>query len=86
MLAFGVSASAFVDYFQMGVITCRLCFQKLCERISEKVFCSKYLRVMNPGNAHRVTELHLNQHGVDGMLGSLDCMHVRWINFPVAWQ
>ena len=25
-------------------------------------------------------------HGVEGMLGSLDCMHTYWDKCPVAWQ
>jgi Plant transposon protein len=87
LLAYGVSVSAFVDYFQTGVSTGRLCFHKLCKCISEsEVLCSNFMRVMNRADAHRATDLHLQQHGVDGMLKLLDCVHVGWKNCPVAWQ
>jgi Plant transposon protein len=86
-LAYGVSASCFVDYFQMGITTGRLCFHKVCQCISEDEYLrSKFMRKMNRSDAHRVTELHLKQHGIDGMLGSLDCMHLGWKNCPIAWQ
>ena len=33
-----------------------------------------------------ITTLHKAVHGVNGMFGSLDCMHTYWKNCPVAWQ
>jgi len=41
---------------------------------------------MTKADAERVTQLHFQQHGVHGMLGCLDCMHVVWKNCPVALQ
>jgi hypothetical protein len=38
MLAYGVSASAFVDYFQMSIITGQLCFKKYVS-VFPKVIC-----------------------------------------------
>jgi Plant transposon protein len=85
LLSYGVSASAFVDY--MGITTGQLCFQKVCKCILEsELLCCKLNRVMNRRDAHLVTELHLNKHGIDGMLRSLDCMHVGWKNYLVVWQ
>jgi hypothetical protein len=86
-LAFGVSPSAFQDYFQMGKTTARDCLKKLCRAIvSSEELRSVFMRDMTRADAKRVTQVHLDEHGVDGKIGSLDCMHVGWKNCPVAWQ
>jgi hypothetical protein len=46
----------------------------------------EYMRYPSKGDVKRVTDLHADVHGVPGMLGSLDCLHVYWKNCPVAWQ
>jgi hypothetical protein len=45
-----------------------------------------YLQQMNKNDTKRVSDMHYKQHGIQGMMGSLDCMHVAWKNCPVAWQ
>ena len=32
-----------------------------------------------------ITNLHKAAHEVDGMFGSIDCMHTRWKNCLKAW-
>lgn len=87
LLAYGVSPSAFQDYLQMGETTARLCMKKLCFAIfNSNEVKDIFLRDMNRADAMKVAQLHLDQHGVDGMIGSLDCMHIYWKNCPVGWQ
>ena len=87
LMAYGCSPSAFMDYFQMGETTARQCLLRLCSVLSSHPdIISVYLREMSQSDARKVVQLHEEQHGVSGMLGCLDCMHVSWKNCPVAWQ
>jgi len=87
ILAFGSSPSAFIDYFQMGLTTGRKCLIHLTRFLAnDAAIQSVYLRKMSRADAKRVTDMHYRQHGVIGMIGSLDCMHVFWRLCPVAWQ
>ena len=75
--------SAFVDYFQIsilfGMILCREFDQAI-----QALYMKDYLRVPNELDFHNINELHHHVHGVDGMLGSLDCS-CTWKNCPKAW-
>ncbi len=83
-LAFGVPYSAFVDYFQILVQF----GMKLCQEFDQAIkaiYLREYLRVNNDVDLKRINKLHREVHGVDGMLGSLDCTHTIWKNCPKAW-
>ena len=87
VLAYGVSPSAFIDYFQMGLTTGNACVKKLVNIISsEPSLRNEFLRKMTRDDAKRISDMHYEKHGVRGMIGSLDCMHVFWRCCPVAWQ
>ena len=87
LVAYGCSPSAFQDYFQMSISTARMCFLKFCRIVSkDETLRSVFARPMTRSDARRVCAIHEEQHGVAGMVGSLDCMHVFWKNCPVAWQ
>jgi hypothetical protein len=86
-LAFGVSPVAFLDYFQMGYTTGRECIKHFCKVVSkDDNLRSMYFRQMTRSDAMNVSEMHWQQHGVRGMIGCLDCMHIGWKNCPMAWQ
>ena len=86
-IAYGMLPSAFLDYFQMGETTARECIKRVAFGISNNAYLrSKYLRSMTRSDARKASALHLATHGVAGMIGSMDCMHVGWKNCPVAWQ
>ena len=87
MLCYGVSFSAFQDYFQMGDSTARECVSKMTRGIVEcPAIAVVYLRSMTPLDAKRVAAMHTDQHGVDGMLGSLDVTKIHWGNCPLGWR
>ena len=50
------------------------------------VFLKNYLDLPSTQQLKNLLELHHNQHGVNGMIGSLDCMHCKWKKCPKAYQ
>ena len=84
-LAYGVPPHTFTDYFQMSKAMAKKCCRKFDE-VVKAVYTKEYLRLPTPTDVKNITKLHKAVHGVDGMFGSLDCMHTYWKNCPVAWQ
>lgn len=83
LLCYGVSFSAFQDYFQMGDSTARECCGKFSRAMVENEnIAAVYLRKMTKADARRIEALHYEAHGVRGMLGSLDVKQIPWGNCP----
>jgi hypothetical protein len=63
-LAFGVSAIAFTDYFQMGETTAQNCLKYFCQCIRANAqLQQRFMRPMNREDARRVSAMHHAQHG-----------------------
>jgi hypothetical protein len=59
------------------------CYKQFLFAISH-LYLDKYLALPTPVDLQNIVALHKRVHGVDGMVGSLDCMQTRWKNCPVA--
>jgi Plant transposon protein len=72
--------------FQMGEATATKTVKKFCHlvRTSDKLR-SRFLQGMTRADAHRVSNLHYDCYRVEGMMGSLDCMHAYLKNCPMAY-
>jgi hypothetical protein len=85
LIAYGISPSGFQSYFQMGLPTARQCLMRFIFVVSNSVELQEhYMRPITRQDALRVSNMHKQKHGISGMLGSLDCMHVWWKNCPNA--
>jgi hypothetical protein len=84
-LAYGVAPHCFGDYFQISKPMAIECYKQFLFAISH-LYLDKYLALPTPADLRNIVALHKRVHGVDGMVGSLDCMQTRWKNCPVAWQ
>jgi len=84
-LAYGVAPHCFTDYFQMSETFARQCCKKFEEVILE-IYQEEYLRVPTQEDLQSISKLHKEVHGIEGMFGSLDCMHTFWKNCPYGWQ
>ena len=84
-LAYVVQYSGFVDYFQISIqFGMKLCRE--FDRAIKALYMKDYLHVPDEVNLCNINQLHCHVHGVDGMLGSLDCSHIIWKNGPNAWK
>lgn len=85
LVCYGISFSAFQDYFQMGESTARQCVQKLMHALVEdENIQSIYLRPPSAADAKRLEDLHFRKHGIHGMFGSLDVNQLKWGNCPTS--
>ena len=73
-LAFGVPSHAFRDYFQMSNTLARDCCQNFNKFIIN-MYKEEYMRLPTPSDVKAIFELHKHEHKINGMGGSLDCMH-----------
>ena len=85
-IAFGCSPVAFRDYYQLCQMTGTEGLKAFFRAILKSDLPSIYLRKTTEADVQRITEMHEKQHGVPGLLLSLDCLHVFWKNCPVALQ
>ncbi|KAJ0789049.1 putative harbinger transposase-derived protein [Helianthus annuus] len=50
------------------------------------LYGARYLRTPTWDDLQKIYEVHSAEHGLPGMIGSIDCMHWRWDNCPTAWR
>ena len=84
MLAYSMSVDSLDEYFRIGETTTIECVKRFCQGVVE-IFGPEYLRSLNAANISRLLR-KANQRGFPRMLGSLDCMHWAWKNYPVAYH
>ncbi|XP_035830076.1 uncharacterized protein LOC118479581 [Helianthus annuus] len=71
ILAYGNTTDINDEYLKMGIID---------------LYGARYLRTPTWDDLQKIYEVHSMQHGLPGMIGSLDCMHWHWDNCPTAWR
>jgi hypothetical protein len=49
-------------------------------------YSEMYLWAPTKSDAQRIVWLHKNEHGINGMCGSLDITKIHWANCPSAWK
>ncbi|KAK8957599.1 hypothetical protein KSP39_PZI000298 [Platanthera zijinensis] len=83
MLAYGTAADNCDEYIRIGESTVIQCLKRFCRAIVQ-VYKDEYLRYPNANDVARLLRKG-EERGFPGMLGSLDCMHWQWKNYPTAW-
>jgi hypothetical protein len=68
----------------MSESTCHEAMYRFCEDVIA-VFSEYYLRELNMDGIARFLSIN-ESRGFSGMLGSIDCMHWQWKNYPFSWQ
>ncbi|KAL0702985.1 hypothetical protein Bca4012_059107 [Brassica carinata] len=82
MLAYGCAADGVDEYLRLGESTALSCLTNFTEDVIQ-LFGDEYLRRPTPEDLQRLFDIG-EVHGFPGMIGSIDCMHWEWKNFPTA--
>ena len=86
-IAFGCSGVAFRDYHQMGRNTTTECIKKFFSAIlADDDLRGTYLRCPTRADAKRITALHKEKHGVDGMLAGKLGLYARPVEKLPCWR
>ncbi|KAK2637906.1 hypothetical protein Ddye_025701 [Dipteronia dyeriana] len=83
MLAYGFPADASDEYIKIGESTTIESLKRICRAVVEE-FTGEYLRSPNATDVARLLRIGKDRD-FPGMLGSLDYMHWKWKNCPMAW-
>jgi hypothetical protein len=84
MLAYGAPSDSADDYLRMAESTTFDCFYRFCRTVIA-VFEDIYLRSATIKDTAQILAFN-EARGFSGMLGSIDCMHWKWKNYPFFWQ
>jgi hypothetical protein len=82
MLAYGVPSDIVDEYVRMGDSTIQESFKRFNRAIID-LYGKEYLRKPSESEAAEISERNRSR-GFPGCLGSIDCMHWRWLNCPKA--
>ncbi|CAN1317227.1 hypothetical protein LINPERPRIM_LOCUS30355 [Linum perenne] len=82
MLAFGCTVDSLDEYFQLGESTALDNLRKFCTAVIH-VYGPQYLREPTREDLQKLL-CKASQRGFPGMIGSIDCMHWEWRNYPTA--
>lgn len=85
-LCLGICPEHCGKYFQIGVTTARNSKTDFCQIICE-LYQEEYLSPPKTvDELSTILERNKVAHGLEGMLGSIDCVHWNWEACPVAHQ
>ncbi|XP_010489975.1 PREDICTED: uncharacterized protein LOC104767683 [Camelina sativa] len=84
MMAYGCAANAMDEYLRLAEMTAHKCLLHFVEGVIN-LFGDEYLRRPTAEDLQRL--MNIGEHrGFPGMVGSIDCIHWEWKNFPTAWK
>ena len=83
MLTYRVPDDATDEYVRIGESTAIESLRRFVAAVVD-LFEEESLRYPNEADTTHLLAL-VEQNGFPGMLGSIDCMHWAWKNFPVEW-
>lgn len=84
LLAYNMAADSLDDGVEVGESTALLFFKRFCIEVVQ-CFGQSYLCSPSSDDLQEIMDDNAAL-GWPGLLGSLDCMHWRWLQCPVAWS